>query len=452
VSHVATIVLIGVVLFIAYRVTTPESRQQYLAAALAVVQQVKEEAQKAEARSSGLCQPFREALRARTKWTFATPTLAALNALIFLRMLSGSGAIDDPKTLISWGANLGPLTTNGDWWRLVTSMFINTGLLRLLINIAGLIQVGLLLERLLGPLTVVAVYVAAGVLANLANLSGNPLATSTGPTGAILGLYGLLLASRLWSTDHRTSVTIPLVAVKRLTPAAILFVLFSLPFDGFALKADLVGFVTGLTCGLFLAQGVSDAKPRARRVAMTMAPTIAIAAVSAFSQRGITDAKAEIARVVAVEDRTAGAYSDAADRFRKGRINADGLVQLIDRTIMPELHATDARLKALTGVPQEQRQLVADAQEYLRLRSESWRLRADGLRKASTPVGRGGGKADGKGKGKSINVQPESGSDTNWRLQAEKQYRSNMVVLANAEGTERASLEVLNRIKPADQK
>ena len=36
-----------------------------------------------------------------------------------------------------------------------------------------------------------------------------------------------------------------------------------------------------------------------------------------------------------------------------GRINADALATLIDRKIIPELRATDARLKGLVAVPDE---------------------------------------------------------------------------------------------------
>ena len=67
-----------------------------------------------------------------------------------------------------------------------------------------------------------------------------------------------------------------------------------------------------------------------------------------------------------------------------------------------------ARLKALGRVPPEHQQVLASAQEYLRLRDESWRLRAAALHKSSMPA------------------------------------------LRKAEGAERASLEAFERIKPAE--
>ena len=118
----------------------------------------------------------------------------------------------------------------------------------------------------------------------------------------------------------------------------------------------------------------------------------------------------EMARVLDFETRTASAYGTAVERFRKGRLSLEALVQLIDRTIVPELQAEHARVKALDKVPQEHRPLVASADEYLRLRDESWRLRLEGLRKA------------------------------------------NMSALKKAENAERASLEALEKIKPTDIK
>src|SRR5215510_11248376 len=56
-----------------------------------------------------------------------------------------------PETLVRWGANYGPSTTNGQWWRLVTAMFVHGGMVSLPINLAALVQLGVILERLIGP-------------------------------------------------------------------------------------------------------------------------------------------------------------------------------------------------------------------------------------------------------------------------------------------------------------
>jgi membrane associated rhomboid family serine protease len=419
----ALLVVVGVVL----RAMLPAERLRLGRAVIAFLGQAKEEATRRGPKSERL----RTALRSRTRWPLVTPALVVLNVTIFVFMLLGSGALNDPGTLVGWGGNFGPRTANGEWWRLVTSMFVHAGILHLLINVVALLQIGLILERLVGPLTFAAMYVAAGVFAGLVSLSTHPIAVSIGASGAIFGLYGLLLASSIWSALPRSSVTIPLTTVKRLGPAAAVFVLYHLWSDSLATLAELTSLVAGFVYGLVLARGISDHKPPVRRVAVAMGATVVIVVAFAIPLRGVIDVRPEIERLVAVEDRTAGAYQAAVDRFKKGRITAEALSQLIDRTIVPELQAADARLKALNKVPEEHQPLVAGAEEYVRLRSESWRLRAEGLRTANT-------------------VPKTAKTERAANVQAEARYRATMRTLGQAEATERESLEALQKIRPAD--
>ena len=303
-----------------------------------------------------------------------------------------------------WGGSIGPRTTNGEWWRLVTSLFVHPGFLHLVANMLGLLQLGLLLERLVGRVAVAGVYLSAGVFASLVRLSASPVDVSVGASGAIFGMYGLLLASAIWGLFHRSTITIPLRTAKKLIPAAAVFLLY----NGLQSRPDHVGFLVGFACGLVLARGLGDRKPAARRVAVAIGATAVIAIAAAVPLRGVTDARPEMARVVAVEDRTASAYETARDRFTLGRIAAAKLIELIDGTIMPELQETRARLTALDGVPEVHQPLVAHAEEYLRLRDESWRLRADGLRK------------------------------------------TNLLTLRKADDRERAALQIIKKIRPAD--
>jgi hypothetical protein len=80
---------------------------------------------------------------------------------------------------------------------------VYTGTLHLLVNAAVLIQVGAVLERLVGRVAFAAVYVSAGVFAGLVFLSSYPLAVNAGASGAIFGLYGLLFASAIWQRFER---------------------------------------------------------------------------------------------------------------------------------------------------------------------------------------------------------------------------------------------------------
>jgi rhomboid protease GluP len=325
------------------------------------------------------CEGFYEALRARTRWTLITPALLAAYVTIYiLRAWGSSGNVDD-ALLISWGGSIGPRTTNGEWWRLVTEMFVHRGWLHVIADIAGLVIAGTLIERLIGPAAFALVYIGSGLLAGLWALSAHPVSVGAGAAGGIFGIYGLLLATLIWGWAQRSPLTIPLGALKRLWPGAVIFVVYNMATEGFLSESMQIGVVVGLVSGLILAARVSAQKPPVRRVCATMAATIGLTVVFAAPLRGIADVTAEMARVIDLEARTAGAYDAQVERFRKGRLTADALAQIAEG-IWAEFSATRANLAALTGVPIAQQHLVVDASQYLRLREESWRLRVEGLR------------------------------------------------------------------------
>jgi hypothetical protein len=156
-SVVALLFLLVIVAIIGFRLTTGEDRKLLLKA-LAALREMGLIAQEEYAR----LEPFRAALRKRTRYAIVAPALAALSVMLFARMLFGSGALTDPSTLISWGANFGPRTTNGEWWRLLTSTFVHTGFLRMAVEAAVLAQLGILMERLAGRSTLASVSAGAG--------------------------------------------------------------------------------------------------------------------------------------------------------------------------------------------------------------------------------------------------------------------------------------------------
>jgi membrane associated rhomboid family serine protease len=128
----------------------------------------------------------------RTPHAFATPTLVGLNVVVFVVMVAaGVPPLNpDAMTLLRWGGDLAPRTVNGEWWRLATSMFIHAGALHLALNMFGLIQVALIVERLVGSACFVTVYAVTGFVASLASLYVHPASVSVGASGAIFGIYG----------------------------------------------------------------------------------------------------------------------------------------------------------------------------------------------------------------------------------------------------------------------
>jgi membrane associated rhomboid family serine protease len=382
------IVALIVVALVVFRLMKADERERTQAKAVEFYNQVR--AARANIRP---CEPLRTNLQERTSRVLVTPAIAA--ALVLTFVTGSSDAL----------GNLGPQTTAGQWWRLVTAAFVPPGFIGLIATLIGFVQPALLLERFVGHGAFAGVYVAAAATGGVVQLATNPVGVDLGATPALCGLYGLLAVVIAMGAVRPSPVTIPFLAVKRMAPAMGMFLLYSIVSGQYGGAAS-IGFITGLGCGAVLAFRIGERKPPVRHIAAALSATAVITIAVAFSIGSITDVRPEIAAVIELERRTADAYNAAVEKFRQGRIKTDALVTLIEQTIVPELQAAEKRVTALDSVPEEQQPLVTHAEEFLRLRSESWRLRSEGLK------------------------------------------TTNMLRLRQAERTERASLGALEQIKP----
>jgi len=139
-------------------------------------------------------------MRSPARTVPVTVALIALNILVFVLMARISWA---PWSLthtdpLSWGANFGPATQDGQWWRLLSAVFVHFSLIHIAFNMWALWDVGRLLERLLGRWRYTLLYLGTGAVGNLLSLAvqGNQKVTG-GASGAIFGLYGALIVF-LW--------------------------------------------------------------------------------------------------------------------------------------------------------------------------------------------------------------------------------------------------------------
>ena len=129
-----------------------------------------------------------------------TKLLVAINLIVFVAMLAGGAGLwhSSNSVQLAWGANFGPATQDGEWWRLGTAMFLHFGIIHLGLNLWALWDGGQLVERMYGPARFTAIYFASGLTGNLLSLVANKgLAISGGASGAIFGVYGALLVF-LW--------------------------------------------------------------------------------------------------------------------------------------------------------------------------------------------------------------------------------------------------------------
>lgn len=325
------------------------------------------------------CDDFYAALHERTRFAIATPALLVVSLAIYIFMVTASSGLSGDQLLLRWGASVGPRTTNGEWWRLLTAMFVPWGFMHLIANAAGLIQAGRLVERLIGPAAFLCVFLAAGLITGLRELSIHPVAVTTTASAGVFAVYGLLLATSLWGYARRSTLTIPLAALKQIWPGAVVFLIYTLAAEGFFSESMTWGLAVGVAGGGILAFGIGAHKPPVPRLCTSMAVTLALVVFFAAPLRGMADVTREMAEVIDLEQRTAATYDAEVVQFKRGRHTADALADIAE-AIAVEVRATHESVSTLTNVPPEHQAMVGDALAYLQLREESWRLRVDGLR------------------------------------------------------------------------
>lgn len=204
-------------------------------------------------------QSLYDQLEARAPNVIWTYILLAANGLIFVAMLiGGAGFWHSPNEIqLNWGANFGPATQDGEWWRLGTAMFLHFGIMHLLLNAFSLWDAGQLVERMYGRARFVGIYLLSGLFGNLLSLvvQGNQ-AVAGGASGAIFGVYGAALVF-LW----RERAVISAREFKWLFGGGIAFSLLTIVM-GFVIPgidnaAHIGGFVAGALLSIVFSQSIT---------------------------------------------------------------------------------------------------------------------------------------------------------------------------------------------------
>src|SRR5271169_3145472 len=208
-----------------------------------------------------------------------TQVIFGINVAAFLGMaLSSSTVMDFPvRELVVWGANVGAITFSGEWWRLITNIFLHGGLLHIAFNMWCLWNLGQLCESLYGRWTYAAIYLVCGVGASLASAAWHPYTPSVGASGAIFGLAGALIAA-----FKLGEFSVPRAALSGTLRSLGAFVVYNLIF-GFAMPgidntAHIGGLVTGLIVGALIALIAPQQGQTPRRVVVFLVMILTLAA------------------------------------------------------------------------------------------------------------------------------------------------------------------------------
>lgn len=228
----------------------------------------------AEARREYRQGPGRQVAVANLKATPVTKILLIAMALGYLWELAvaggpgslfggpGLGDLIDAGALVpvTGGTALHPVggIVGGEWWRLLSSIFLHAGLIHLALNSYVLWIFGVEIERQIGRLFTLAVFLVTGVFAGATSFAFAPgFIVGVGASGAIFGLVGAFIAYNYLRRHH-------VMAQARLRGALSMLLInlvigFSIP--GIDWRAHIGGLVAGLVAGF----AVDPSRPAALR-------------------------------------------------------------------------------------------------------------------------------------------------------------------------------------------
>lgn len=292
--------------------------------------------------------------------TPVTIAILGLNIVIYLLMVLIAGRawfsnlvnMSDVGTLIAFGAKTNELLRQGDWYRLITPIFLHGGLLHLATNSWAIYVIGPLVEKLYGSSRYLLLYLLSGIGGVIGSyvggLSGSQTIPGVGASGAIFGLFGALL---IFAWKYRTELPprfrksiksgiLPVIVIN-------LFIGFSIPFIDNA--AHIGGLITGAALA-FLIPYLAPGSARVSAVGLLIL-TGCILLVAASFTAAFRSSDQYLARRADNIQQFLDAIGQAEDvtvRF----VRAASRPQDAERTsdLRPELLAAASRLEA-AGAP-----------------------------------------------------------------------------------------------------
>lgn len=222
-----------------------------------------------------------------------TFSLIGVNLAVFAAqyLLTGLFGFD---LVIGLGAKENAAIAAGQYWRLITPVFIHAGLAHLFVNMYSLYVIGPTGEEMFGRPRFLAFFLLAGFAGAIFSMAFNP-SPSVGASGAIFGLLGMLGA--FWYVHRSTFGSVGNLQLRQIALVAALNLVIGLS-PGIDFWAHFGGFVTGIVLGLFFGpryeprlmdtgrMGMQDTRPWAQvrtGVLLALAALILLAVLVVFN-------------------------------------------------------------------------------------------------------------------------------------------------------------------------
>lgn len=178
-----------------------------------------------------------------------TTSIIAICVLVYIAMSVSGGSLVNPtrEEVLRWGGAGPQIILKGEWWRLVTAVFVHIGIIHIAFNMYVFWGLGLIAERLLGRWNFLATYLLTGIAGNVLSLLLKPNIVGAGASGAIFGLAGVLI-----SVLQFGRLTVPRERLKPLKQEVVKLALYNLLIGAVVPGINNLAHLGGLMYGLFL--------------------------------------------------------------------------------------------------------------------------------------------------------------------------------------------------------
>ena len=173
------------------------------------------------------------------RFTPITYTLILINIVIWLCMILYLNRFSDVK-LLEVGGLVHFNVVHGEWYRLISSMFLHFNFEHILMNMLSLFIFGKIVESIIGSWRMLIIYIISGLYGNFVSLSFNTTTISVGASGAIFGLIGSIFVIMYLSKNFNKKM------IGQLLIALVVLIVFSLFMSNINIMAHLGGFISGV--------------------------------------------------------------------------------------------------------------------------------------------------------------------------------------------------------------
>jgi len=318
----------------------------------------------------------------------ATQWLIAANVLVFAVMLGfGAGLWHTSNSVqLAWGANFGPATKDGEWWRLGSALFLHFGVFHLAMNMLSLWDGGRLVERMYGTARFLLIYFCSGLGGNLLSLATQgDGAVSGGASGAIFGVYGALMVFLWRERAHLNPAEFKWLFWGAAGFSAVTIAL-GLRITGIDNAAHIGGLLAGILAGVALAQPTRQSR-RAERWLAAGALACGLAAlifnIPAAKYRWSEEilARGEISEFIGEDARISARWGAILNQARKEGPSFDELAGRIESEVSsPYAESFEQLAKLHLGAAAPSATALASLRHYAELRRDASRALVEGLR------------------------------------------------------------------------